>query len=306
MIDSKPGILHTSEVLYDVLNEIEILRIRRQKEVKEQAHPHLKRFTQQELNDEACPTYKNLLIGRSHRVPGRTTIVQIAQYLECSAAERNDLLLAARYLPESLELKGSQLKQALEQAQNLMETLPYPALILTHALKVEAVNDIFRQVFAFPPLHAIPRQHRHLLSFFFHPDLSIRASSTFNEQEVKAWQTHALQGIQLFKQSNVLYQFEPWYKELVEQLCAVADFRTYWERDSEVLDKKALMSKSFLSRHAMTGELLPIQLRRVHISVGSYRYPNIAAFLPLDEAARTFFVSLGSAERPASSSLEAY
>jgi hypothetical protein len=303
MIDSEPGSSHISDVLRDILGEIEALRLRRQEEVRDRPHPRLKRFTQQELTDEACPTYKNLLVGRSRRVPSRQSIMQIAHYLECSAAERNTLLLAARYLPENLELEGSQLKQALEQAHHIMGTLPYPAMILTHTLEVQAINDAFQRVFEFPPLTAIPQPQRHLFHFLFHPDFPMRVRSTFNEQTAKIWQAQASLGIQLFKHSNVLYQFEPWYQELVERLCTVADFRAYWERDPETVDQEDPSSKAFLSRDATTGELLPMQFRHMHISVSSHRYPGIAAFFPLDEAARAVFASLGSAEGPDSNAV---
>jgi hypothetical protein len=221
--------------------------------------------------------------------------MQIAQYLECSSAERNTLLLAARYLPENLELEGSQLKQALEQANHLMGTLPYPAMLLTHTLEVQAINDAFQDVFAFPLLHAIPEGQRDLFHFVFHPNLPLRARCTFSEQGIKAWQIQASYCIHLFKQSNVLYQFEPWYQELVERLCAVADFRAYWERDPEMLDQKDPSSKAFLSRHATTGELLPIQFQHMYISVSSHRYPCIAAFSPADEAAHVALASLDNA-----------
>jgi len=174
MINIEPGSSHRSDVLRDVLDEIETLRLHRQEEVRDLPHPRLKRFTQQELTDEACPTYKNLLVGRSRRVPSRQTIMQIADYLECSAAQRNDLLLAARYLPESLELEGSELRQALEQARHLMGTLPYPAMIVMHTLQVEEVNESFQRLFEFPLLTAIPRAQRHVLHFFFQHDLPMR------------------------------------------------------------------------------------------------------------------------------------
>src|SRR5690242_14077264 len=99
----------TPKILRDLLGEIETLRIKRQQALRKRPHPQLKRFTQQELTDEVCPTYKNLLLGRSLRLPSRERILQIAQYLECTAAERNTLLVAARYLPENLELEGFQL-----------------------------------------------------------------------------------------------------------------------------------------------------------------------------------------------------
>lgn len=294
MMNSEPDTSHTPEVLRDVLQEIEVLRMRKQEEGRDRPHPFLKRFTQQELTDEACPTYKNLLVGRSHRIPSRESILRIAEYLECSAAERNDLLLAARYLPESLELAGDALKQALEQARHLMDTLPSPAMIVTHTLQVEAFNEAFQRLFEFPPLTAIPQGQRHILHFFFQHDLPMRRRSTFNDQAVKVWQAGVSRSIHLFQSSNRLYQWEPWYQNLVEQLCAVADFRRYWERAPSMLDQQETPSKLLLGRNAATGEMLPIQLRHVRLSVCSHMYPCIMAFFPLDEAAHAVFTSLGT------------
>ncbi len=303
MQDSELDTFDTSKVLRDVLGEIESLRIRRQEQRRDHPHPHLKRFTQQELTDEACPTYKNLLVGRSLRVPGRHTILRIAQYLECTAAQRNTLLLAARYLPETLELEGTQLKQALEQGRHLMGMLPHPAMMVTHTLEVQAVNEAFQRLFEFPALTALPQPHLNLFHFLFHPDLPVRGRSTFSEQAVKAWQTQASRGIHLFKHSNILYQFDPWYQELAERFCTLPDFRTYWEQDAEALDQQDAPSKVLLSRHAITGALLPTTLRHVYLSVCSHRYPSIVAFFPLDEAARAVFASLGCAQSPARNAL---
>jgi hypothetical protein len=50
--------------LKTVLREIESLRMKRQSQFANRLHSSLKRFTQQELNNEDCPTYKNLLVGR--------------------------------------------------------------------------------------------------------------------------------------------------------------------------------------------------------------------------------------------------
>ncbi|MNW43060.1 hypothetical protein D3C74_202490 [compost metagenome] len=82
-----------------VLGEIEALRSKRQQKLADRPHPSLKRFTQQELNNEAFPSYKNLLVGRTRRIPDRQRIINIAEYLECTSDERNDLLLAAGYPP---------------------------------------------------------------------------------------------------------------------------------------------------------------------------------------------------------------
>jgi hypothetical protein len=296
MIVSEPDSSQRPDVLRDLLEEIEILRIARQDEAREHSHPFLKRFTQQELTDEACPTYKNLLVGRSQRIPSRQALVQIAEYLECTIAQRNDLLLAARYLPENLELEGPELEQALEQARHLMETLLYPAMLVTHTLHIEAINETFQRLFELPPLTALPQTHRHVLSFFFRNDLPMRRHSTFNDQAIKVWQAGVARGIQLFKQSNRLYQFESWYQELVGQLCAVTDFRQYWEQTPSVPDSHYLPSKMILSRNIITRDLLPIQLQNIRISVCTHAYPCIMALLPLDDTARTVFVSLGSTE----------
>ncbi len=296
MMNIEPDSFHTPDVLRDVLGEIETLRNIRQEEARDRPHPYLKRFTQQELTDEVCPTYKNLLVGRSQRIPSRQTLMQIADYLECTIVQRNDLLLAARYLPENLELEGNALRLALEQARQLMGTLPYPAMLVTHTLEIEAINEPFQRFFAFPPLTALPRAQRHVLPVFFRDDLPIRDRSTFNDQAVKAWQAGVFRGIQLFKQSNRLYQFEPWYQELVEQFCSVSDFRQYWKQTPAVLDQHHVPAKLLLGRNAMTGELLPIQLRNIRISVCSHMYPCIMALLPLDDAARAVFASLSSVE----------
>ncbi len=296
MAQSDLGSSKTPTVLRAILKEIEVLRMKRQEEGRDRPHPFLKRFTQQELTDEACPTYKNLLVGRSQRIPSRQTLMQIADYLECSIESRNNLLLAARYLPESLELEGDALRITLEQARQLMETLPYPAMLVTHTLAIEALNEPFQRFFAFPPLMALPRTQRYVLPVLFREDLPIRERSTFNDQAVKAWQAGVSRGIQLFKQSNRLSQFEPWYQELIERFCAVADFRAYWEQDAETLDQQDAPSKMLLSRHATTGELLPIQLQHIRISVCSHMYPCIMALRPLDDAGRSVFASLSSAE----------
>jgi hypothetical protein len=175
-----------------------------------------------------------------------------------------------------------------------MGTLPYPAMLVTHTLVIEAINEPFQRLFEFPPLSALPQAQRYVLPVFFRNDLPIRERSTFNDQAVKAWQAGVSRAIQLFKESNRLYQFEPWYQELVEQFCAIGDFRQYWERTPELVDQQHAPSKLILGRNATTGALLPIQLQHIRISVCSHMYPCIMALLPLDDAAREVFTFPGS------------
>jgi hypothetical protein len=253
----------------------------------------LKRFTQQELNDEACPTYKNWLIGRSYRLPSRSMLMQIADYLECSLGERNDVLLAAQYLPLQPEWEGDALRRALEHAQQIMETLPYPAIVVTHTCQVQAANEFFLRLLELPPLDTLPPHQRSMMHFLFHPDF--RRSSTINAEAHALWQKHALYAIQRFKQQNVLSQYDAWYQQSVQQWCDdIACFQEYWEKAREVTRQEVAPTKMVFARMATTGELLPIRVRHMLVSVSSKIYPAVSALLPVDEVARAVYASLGS------------
>lgn len=127
--------------------------------------------------------------------------------------------------------------------------------------RLKPCGSTFQRVFAIPPLKALQEPQRHLFHFLFHPDFPMRARSTFNDQARKVWQVQASLGIHLFKHSNILYQFESWYQDLIERFSALADFRAYWEREGKPLLQGDTPSKIVLSRHAETSELLPIQLQ---------------------------------------------
>ncbi len=286
--DNAPSKEH-ARVFHQLLEKIEAVRITRQEEYREKHHPQLKRFTQQELNDEACPTYKNWLIGRSHRLPSRAMLMTITDYLECSLSERNDLLLAAQYLPEQPELEGDELRRALEHAQQLMETLPYPAMVVTHTFQVQAANEFALRLLELPPLDMIPPHQRTTLHFLFHPDVLTR--STINAEARAMWQKHVLSGIQLFKQQNVLSQYDAWYQQSVRQWCEIPGFQEYWEKAQEAPRQEIAPTKVVLARMATTGELLPIRIRHMLVSVSGKISPAVLAFLPVDEAARAVYAS---------------
>lgn len=87
-------------ILPVIAAEIEKLRNHRRERTKTHPHPLGKRFSQEELSESVYPSYKNLLIGRTRRLPDRATLLRIADYLECSFDERQQLLNAAQYAPE--------------------------------------------------------------------------------------------------------------------------------------------------------------------------------------------------------------
>jgi MmyB-like transcription regulator ligand binding domain len=282
-----------ARVFHQLLEAIEAVRLTRQEDYREKRHPQLKRFTQLELNDEACPTYKNWLIGRSNRLPSRSMLMTIADYLECSLGERNDLLLAAQYLPEQPAWEGDALRRALEQAQQIMETLPYPAIVVTHTCQVQAANEFFLRLLELPPLETLPPHQRSMMHFLFHPDF--RRHSMINAEAHALWQKHALYAVQRFKQQNVLSQYDAWYQQSIQQWCDdIACFQEYWEKAREVTRQEVAPTKMVFARMATTGEVLPIRVRHMLVSVSSKIYPAVSALLPVDEAARAVYASLGS------------
>jgi|SRR5579883_211446 len=282
-----------ARVFQQLLGAIEAVRITRQEKYREQSHPQLKRFTQQELNDEACPTYKNWLIGRSHRLPSRSMLMQIANYLECSLSERNDLLLAAQYLPEQPEWEGDELRQALERAQQLMETLPYPASVVSRTFQVQAANEFFLRLFELPPLETISPHQRSTIHFLFDPDVYRRSTMTTEARAL--WQTHAPSGLQLFKQQHVLSQHDAWYQQSVKQWCQIPGFQKYWEKAREENRQEIAPIKMVRARMATTGEVLPIRIRHMLVCVSGKTSPAVSAFVPVDDMARAVFASFGSA-----------
>lgn len=111
-----------------VITAVEAVRLARRQQVAAHPHPQGKRFSQEELAEAAYPSYKNLINGRTGRLPDRTTLMQIADYLECTLDERNSLLLAAQYAVEK-PTAAQQRKQLtilvarLAQLDQLAETL---------------------------------------------------------------------------------------------------------------------------------------------------------------------------------------
>ncbi len=280
-------------VFQQMLKAIEAVRYKRQEDYHEQGHPLLKRFTQQELNDEICPAYKNWLIGRSQRLPSRSQLMTIADYLECSFNERNDILLAAQFLPEEPEWEGDALRQALEQAQQIIETLPYPAMVVSHTLHVQAANELFLRLLELPPLDTLLPHQRTMVHFLLNPTSRMR--SMLNAEAHTMWQKHVIYALQHFKQQNTLYQYDNWYQQFVKQCCdEVADFQAYWDRAQEETRQEVAPTKIIFARIPTTSELLPIRVRHMHISVSSKTYPTVAALLPVDEAARAVYALFGS------------
>jgi hypothetical protein len=281
------------EMLKGVIAEIENLRVTRQLDYANQPHPLLKRFTQQELNDMACPTYKNLLMGRSHRMPDRRMIICIAEYLECTAVERNALLLAAGYLPVYPALEGAAMEQALEEVRQILSSLPLPAMIVNHMLNIKAVNERFSRLFELPASSAFYKG-LNMADLHFNADYPVRSRSTFNAASFELWESHAVEGIHAYQKLHTGSRQEPWYTHSLERLRQYSDFNKYWNKRPDNTGNEYGQHKMILARMGASDKLVPIRYKQIHISAGHHLYPRIEAYLPVDEAAHTVFEQLGS------------
>jgi hypothetical protein len=108
------------------------------------------------------------------------------------------------------------------------------------------------------------------------------------------WQQHALSGIQLFKRQNVFSQYDTWYQQSVQQWCELPGFQAYWEKARKETRQEIAPTKVMFARMATTGEVLPIRIRHMFVSISGKISPAVSAFLPVDEAARAEFASFGS------------
>ncbi len=279
--------------LKQTLYEIERLRLQRQREISHHRYTPWKRFTQQELNDEACPTYKNLLVGRSRRIPDRQTMLNIADYLECSSGERNDLLLAAGYLPVQTELSPAMLGQAIEQAQHTMRALPYPAMVVTHTEDIRGYNELCSRLFDFPQRSAY-QSLMNRVDLHFNLALPVRPRSTFDQASQQQWEAHAARGIRMFKQNYMLSRYDAWYQDVVKRFGQYDASQAFLEDMEAMEDASFELTQTILARSERRREWVPIRFKQYTISTGNLMHPRIQVFLPADEAAQRLFEELGS------------
>lgn len=278
--------------LKQLLVEIETIRIKRQQEYSNPHthHPLLKRFTQQELNDVACTTYKNLLVGRSLRMPNRQTLINIADYLECTHVERNDLLITAGYLPVQNHLEEQTSNIALDQARDTLNTIPFPGIIVNYNLEVKAINRPFHYLFDIP---LDINNKLNMVDLHFNHELPIRSRSTFDTNSYQQWELHAISRIQAFKLNNMLFHNDDWYQSLTQDFRQNYDVNKYWKMSTKDSDNEAMKSRQILAKTGNSKALVPIHYREIHIAVSNRKYPEIVVYLPVDTLARKAFEFIG-------------
>jgi hypothetical protein len=254
-----------------------------------------KRWTREELCDVAYSSYKALLKGRIRRPPRREVVLAIVDYLECTLAERNRLLIAAQYAPQQPYLTGAALAAALALAQETVDYVPLPAYVVTRAWDVRSTNAHLLTLFGATraQVDAIPAEQRNILHLVFDPRLPLYARLSGTPE---AWERSARRSIYGFKRDNVLCQDEAWYRQRVQRLMGLPRFAEYWKQvqiDVEARGDRfgpAPGWREGIEIMHPTGTV--VRVRPLLILQGDSDYPRVVAFLPADPDSRRAFGTL--------------
>lgn len=269
-------------LLKDLLHEIEDLRLKRRDAWHGQRHPQGKRFTQEEIVQGPCPTYQNLLIGRSRRLPGRQTILEIADYLEGTLAERNTLLVAARYLPIYAEMEGIQLEQARQDTLLLLNNLPFPAYAVDR-WRIYGANEMFYLSMELGDSRDFPFQYAKGPAMYF----DSRVFRPFIEVTPELFVTNTRVCLQNSRFTNEIFQHEAWYQELIAYAYQFPDFANIWEHVGDTLPIEVRLTK------LVPSENHHINVRSVFIRPYNTVYPSITGLVPADEDTYRYFGEMG-------------
>jgi hypothetical protein len=275
-------------ILRALVDLIEELRIRRQAEAAECLHAELKTFSQRELTDIACPSYKNYLLGRTNRLPGREMILQIADYLECTPSERDELLICAGYLPESFALRDDQYQAALSRAQFMMKLLPLPAVVIGRYCHTYYANDAVTNKIEMPALDQWETQHRNVISYFFDPDFRVRQ---YYSPSTVDWEATARGAVELVYLTNSNRLRDTTFRRLLRASQTFPDFVRLWD---DVTSRPPSLYANYGEMRLRTRYLsAPIRESSVVIPVTENLEVAIVVGVPADEAARAVYAQLG-------------
>jgi hypothetical protein len=269
-------------LIRELVGEIEALRTARKQQWRDRPHPDTKRFTQEELTDLVCPSYRNLLMGRTARLPSRALVLAIADYLECTIHETNDLLLAAQYVPKQIALRDDQYRAFVEYGRTLAHALPLPAFLVGGAFHVIDANASGVSLTQTEPSRAASSFH-----YTFDPQLpTYRMLAAHGE----SWAHNARTSVRLLQSFDPCARREPWYRTLIKQLLAIPQFCAYWNEVPSSLPHQQDVP-TYCVWDPKTNQRFEEQL--VLLPLTPLHYPFLVVHLPIDPTAHTIFAALG-------------
>lgn len=216
-----------ADILKELLHLIEAIRYQRYERWHKHQHPLGRKFTQIELTQVALPTYGNLLVGRSKRLPAREQILDVASYLECTIAETNDLLCGAEYLPKYHPLSDTQYKSAIARARQLVQFITLPALVMGKGGVGIMANTPFLRLNNLPTFEAwLPEQCNVIHSAF---DTRLPSHAMYHATP-EIWSATATGSVQLLKSTTKAYQHEKWFLNQLDIWHQLPEFTDYWHQ----------------------------------------------------------------------------
>ncbi len=260
-----------------LVEEVENIRRERQASNRSRKHPTAKRFTQEELRDQVCPSYHHLLLGATQRLPSRTTVLQIATYLECSHDETNALLIASEYLPQQVIFPVDVEQGILEVARGMLKTLPVPGVVLTRGWRLDTANDLFCAIHDLPSLNQLPQEKRTALHYLFDPNLPFYRLLAADRVVWRDNVRHVLPRLRVPSE----IQHELPYQETLMSVRKLPDFQMYWERDELTM----IPSLSAPCLRILTPHTSFSQLQIGVLTLSPLYHPSIIFGIPFDTAA---------------------
>ncbi len=249
-------------------------------------------WTRDELCDVAYSSYRALLRGAVRRPPRREVVLDIADYLECSMPERNQLLAAARYAIEHPGPRGTELRRAVDDLRTIIDRLPLPAYAVSRDWTLLLINDNLLTVFGLDraDVTGLPAPTRNVLRLLFDPALPVRGRLA---QDTRSWSQLAAFSVFRFVQDNLLWQFDPWYRALIVRLGDLPDFTRYWTQAQTWQAAGTEPGGGSASITVTRPDGRTLRLRPLNVHTHGPGYPGIVSFLAADDATARELLGLG-------------
>ena len=246
--------------------------------------------------------YRDLRRGRIKNLPLRHEVMRIADHLLCTLAERNRLLNAANYVPVIAYVEGEMLEHALRVGKRIIDDLPLAAFVITRDDTMHHWNDVGLRLFNTIEKVELQRpiEERSILRYIFAPDTPVYDVFT-NYRRSFRWHRYTCRlNVLRFKQDNVFCQHDQWYRERVESLMDLPEFRHTWDEIQIDTGMEKIMSDmppgmivpEYLT-HIYTPAGDEFRLRGMQIDYMGWGYPRIFAYTYDGEESRRIFTKLG-------------
>ena len=248
-----------------------------------------KRFSEAELLEETGVDL-GYIRTKAKRLPPSDVIMAVADYLECSILERNQLLAAAQYNPIEPRLEGPLLKKALDVCKTALHGLPHalPYYILNRDWAILDWSPTMLTLFGLEKAYvaSVPQEKFNLLWLLFDPSLPIRQA--LEAVSLDSWQQMAMRNIWGFKFDTRFCTRESWYCALIDNLNTLPDFEDIFAI-AQPADYTQTLEYVTTYRRA-EGQ---ITVRTLALRLGDFAYPQPSLFSPVDSHTRMVFEHLG-------------